>query len=235
MASDNDKNPTRRAAIVAGGLGVGAAGLAALHGHGGGHGGNHNPGAGSGAGPSQPGEPRPATSRMPVVYLPHGGGPWPFVDLGFDPKEMAPLADYLRSVAAVPRQRAQGVAGRVGALGRGRADGDDRARARRCSTTTTAFRPSRTRSPGPRRATPRWRRACAQLLGRGRHRRRAEDAKRGFDHGTFVPLKLAYPDADVPTVQLSLSPRARSRASTSRSAARSRRCATRACSSSAAA
>lgn len=32
----------------------------------------------------------------------------------------------------------------------------------------------------------------------------AENATRGFDHGTFIPLKLAWPNADVPVVQLSL-------------------------------
>jgi aromatic ring-opening dioxygenase catalytic subunit (LigB family) len=32
----------------------------------------------------------------------------------------------------------------------------------------------------------------------------AEAPDRGYDHGTFVPLKVAWPGAEVPTVQLSL-------------------------------
>ncbi|ADE14889.1 Extradiol ring-cleavage dioxygenase class III protein subunit B [Nitrosococcus halophilus Nc 4] len=32
----------------------------------------------------------------------------------------------------------------------------------------------------------------------------AEDHERGLDHGVFIPMKLAFPEADVPVVQLSL-------------------------------
>src|SRR5262245_31833177 len=45
------------------------------------------------------------SARMPVVYVPHGGGPWPFVEMGFGDKAgNDALAAYLRSVRSVPKK-----------------------------------------------------------------------------------------------------------------------------------
>src|SRR5207249_8342485 len=40
--------------------------------------------------------------RMPVAFVPHGGGPWPFVDMGLPSDEVAELTRYLRSVRTLP-------------------------------------------------------------------------------------------------------------------------------------
>jgi aromatic ring-opening dioxygenase catalytic subunit (LigB family) len=45
-------------------------------------------------------------------------------------------------------------------------------------------------------------RISAMLSRRGMSSR--HDANRGWDHGTFIPLKMIFPDADIPVVQMSL-------------------------------
>src|SRR5262245_46480785 len=45
--------------------------------------------------------------RAPVVYIPHGGGPWPFVDTPFgERRELDALSSYLRSLPSLYPARA---------------------------------------------------------------------------------------------------------------------------------
>lgn len=142
-------------------------------------------------------------SRMPVVFLPHGGGPWPFVDVGFGGRgELDELATFLRSIAKLPTSPPR-------ALLVVSAHWEERA-----ATVMTSphppmlydydgFPPESYQITWPAPGDPALADRVRTLLEQ-RGFSTADDAQRGFDHGTFVPLKLAYPEAEVPVVQLSL-------------------------------
>jgi aromatic ring-opening dioxygenase catalytic subunit (LigB family) len=140
---------------------------------------------------------------MPVVFLPHGGGPWPFVDLQMgDERGFAALATYLRSVAQLPKAPPK-------ALLVISAHWEEEA-----PTVMTSehppmlydyygFPPESYQIQWPAPGHPRLAQRVRELL-QSAGFATGEDRERGYDHGTFVPLKVAYPDAGVPVVQLSL-------------------------------
>jgi aromatic ring-opening dioxygenase catalytic subunit (LigB family) len=141
-------------------------------------------------------------TRLPVVYIPHGGGPWPFVDVGFPRAEVEGLAAYLRGLPDLlpARPRALLVAS---------AHWEERV-----PTVMTAerppilydyygFPPASYQITWPAPGDPALAARVQELLGAAGVAS-ATDAERGFDHGTFIPLKLAFPGADVPTIQISL-------------------------------
>jgi len=140
--------------------------------------------------------------RMPVAFVPHGGGPWPFVEMGLPSDEVAELTRYLRSVRTLPSTPPS-------ALLVVSAHWEEAV-----PTVMTGarppilydyygFPPESYQITWPASGHPELASRVAALLeqagfGTG------IDATRGYDHGTFIPLKVAYPDADVPAIQLSL-------------------------------
>lgn len=142
-------------------------------------------------------------ARLPVVFLPHGGGPWPFVDLGFGSKaELDALAKYLRGVADAPGEK-------PAALLVISAHWEEPQPTVMTSENPPmlydyyGFPPAAYEITWPAPGNPALARRVRTLLEAAGFST-GEDPKRGFDHGTFVPLKLTYPDADIPVVQLSL-------------------------------
>ena len=143
-----------------------------------------------------------STARMPVAFVPHGGGPWPFVEMGLPPHEVAELKTYLQSVRALPRTAPR-------ALLVVSAHWEEPVPTLMTSERPPmlydyyGFPPESYRLTWPAPGDPGLAREVAALIEQAGFRS-GSDAERGFDHGTFVPLKVTYPDADVPAVQLSL-------------------------------
>lgn len=145
-----------------------------------------------------------AVARQPTIFVPHGGGPWPFVDLrGFVPaNDVDKLRAYFvglpASLPAAPRALLVVSAHWEEAL----------------PTVMTAprppifydyygFPPEAYAIEWPAPGDPALAERVVALLGKAGIPAQT-NATRGFDHGTFIPFKVAWPAADVPTIQLSL-------------------------------
>ncbi|MED5373713.1 MAG: class III extradiol ring-cleavage dioxygenase [Myxococcota bacterium] len=136
---------------------------------------------------------------FPTVYIPHGGGPWPWVPAWQEPH--AQLRRYLEALpASLPAPKAILVVS---------AHWEERK-----PTVTTAAQPGLLydyggfpadtynlswRAPG----SPALAARVRELLGAAGIDS-AEEAERGLDHGAFVPLAVSWPKMDIPVVQLSL-------------------------------
>jgi aromatic ring-opening dioxygenase catalytic subunit (LigB family) len=139
-------------------------------------------------------------TRMPVYFLSHGGGPWPYVE-GMRQQ----FANTEHAFKALPERLPAKPKAVLVITGHWEAD---------AFTVSTAERPPMVYdysgfpehtyhlqypAPGsPALAS----KVKALLLNAGISAK--EDPGRGFDHGVFVPLALMYPNADVPVVMLSL-------------------------------
>ncbi len=141
------------------------------------------------------------TARMPTLYIPHGAGPCFFMDWD-PPHAWDRTAAYLRSIPASlparPRaivlvtahwltsQPSLGSAAQPGLL-----------------FDYGGFPPHTYELTYPAPGAPVLAAHTATLLQQAGFAP-VLDARRGYDHGTFIPLKVAFPQADVPVLQMSL-------------------------------
>ena len=141
------------------------------------------------------------SERLPTVFISHGGGPWPFMAIE-PPGAYDGLAAWLRAMPDAVGAKSKAVL-----VVSAHWEEDE-------PTVMTNPWPSllydyygfppetyRLRYDAP--GSPALAERVRTLLRDSRIACRDDDA-RGYDHGVFVPMMLAYPKADVPIVQLSI-------------------------------
>jgi len=141
--------------------------------------------------------------KLPVIFIPHGGGPWHVIEDSFgDPEGYAHLREHLISLGKEYREK-------ISTILVISAHWEE-------AIPTVHFGSSppmyydyygfpdftyhlKWPAPGnPELASKVEKLLAAEGFQTGR------ETERGFDHGTFVPLMIAFQDAQVPVVQLSL-------------------------------
>ena len=137
--------------------------------------------------------------RLPTVFIPHGGGPCFFMD--WNPADAwDKTAAYLRSIASSLPTRPQAIV-LVTAHWLG---------AQPCMSSAArpgmlfdyyGFPPHTYELSYPAPGAPALAGRVSGLLA-GAGFDPVQDSERGYDHGSFIPLLLAFPDADIPVLQL---------------------------------
>lgn len=141
--------------------------------------------------------------RQPTFFIPHGGGPCFFMDDGRGPPDMwAHMADFLAGLIPSLAERPSAILLISGHWEEPRFTVHDGARPPLLydyyGFPEHTYR-LRWDAPG---APALARRAAGLLEAAGIATGTEHD--RGWDHGVFIPMKVAAPDADIPLAQLSL-------------------------------
>lgn len=148
--------------------------------------------------------PPPAPDRMPAVFLPHGGGPWPFMDdeVFGAPGMWDQMESYMRSLAMTPPRVPDAVLV-VSAHWEESVPTVMSAERPPMYYDYSGFPPETYEIQWPAPGATELALEIRDALKAAGIASAVNDV-RGFDHGTFVPLALTYPEANVPTTQLSL-------------------------------
>src|SRR3954452_11687897 len=141
------------------------------------------------------------TKTMPTYFISHGGGPWPWLDGHFKEAFKVLRSSLERMPGELPEKP------KAILMVSGHWEEDD-------FTIMSNQNPGmvydysgfpehtyRIKYPAP--GSPELASRVRELL-KDRGIESRFDPVRGFDHGTFVPMAVSYPNADVPVLQLSL-------------------------------
>ena len=140
----------------------------------------------------------PAT--QPAIYIPHGGGPGFFMP---DPTGMwVQMGHYLESLPASLPEKPRAIL-LVSAHWETEGFAFTGGKAPELIYDYYGFPPHTYELTYPAPGAPALADQAAQLL-RDAGLPAYVDPEYGFDHGMFVPLKVAFPDADIPVVEMSL-------------------------------
>ena len=141
--------------------------------------------------------------RQPTFYLPHGGGPCFFMDWTMGPADTWDrTAEWLRSLAASLPEKPKALLV-ISAHWEEKAPTVMTSPAPPLLFDYYGFPKHTYELTWPAAGSPTLATRVVGLLA-GAGIAANENGSRGFDHGVFVPLKVAFPEAEIPTVQLSL-------------------------------